>query len=54
MAKIIEGQRRIVKMSTDDIIAVVRQYQQLTQKACCYEHLREILDNTNFYLPEEK
>ena len=54
MAKIIEGQRRIIKMSTDDIISVVRQYQQLIQKACCYEHIREILDNTDFYLPEEK
>ncbi len=53
MAKIIEGKRRIIKMSTDDVIAVVRRYQQLVQKSCCYEHTREIIESKEFYIPEE-
>lgn len=53
MAKIIEGKRRIIKMSADDVIAVVRRYQQLVQKACCYEHAREIIESEDFYIPEE-
>ncbi len=53
MARIIEGERRIIKISTDDVIAIVRNYQQTAQKACCYEHLRELLDKTDFYIPED-
>ena len=53
MARIIEGQRRIIKMTTDDVLAIIRQYQQITHNACCYEHLREILDRTDFYIPED-
>ena len=53
MAKIIEGKRRIIKMSADDVIAVVRRYQQLVQKACCYEHVREIIASKDFYIPED-
>lgn len=54
MARIIEGERRIIKMSTDDVIAIVKNYQQITYNACCYEHIRELLDKANFYIPEEK
>jgi len=53
MAKIIEGERRIIKMSADDVIAIVKSYQQISKKACCYEHLRELLDKECFYVPEE-
>jgi uncharacterized protein YlzI (FlbEa/FlbD family) len=53
MAKIIEGQRRLVKLSVDDILNVVREYQRLTVKSCCYEHTREILSKNNLFLPEE-
>lgn len=53
MARIIEGKRRIVKMSTDDVLAIVRQYQQITHNACCYEHIRELLNKTNFCIPED-
>jgi hypothetical protein len=53
MAKIIEGQRRIVMLSEDDVLMVIRQYQQLTLKSCCYEHTREILKNFPIYLPED-
>lgn len=53
MAKIIEGQRRIIKLSTDDVINIIREYQQLTHKSCCYEHTREILTKNPLYIPEE-
>jgi len=53
MARIIEGKRRIIKISTDDILAIVKQYQQLTHKACCYMHIREILEKNPIYIPEE-
>lgn len=53
MAKIIEGQRRIVMLSVDDILNIVREYQQLTRESCCYEHTREILQKSPLYIPEE-
>ena len=53
MARIIEGQRRIIKMSVDDILSIVKQYQQVSHRACCYEHLRELLNKENFYIPED-
>lgn len=53
MAKIIEGQRRIVKLSTDDILNIVREYQKLTINSCCYEHTREILEKNSLFIPEE-
>ncbi len=53
MAKIIEGKRRMVQLSTDDIINIVREYQQLTYKCCCYEHKREILEKNLLYIPED-
>lgn len=53
MAKIIESERRIIKLSTDDILNIVREYQQLTRNSCCYEHTREILTKNNFYIPED-
>ncbi len=53
MAKIIEGQRRLIILSTDDILNIVREYQQLTINSCCYEHTREILEKNKLYIPEE-
>ena len=53
MARIIEGKRRIIKMSTDDVLNIVREYQQITHNACCYEHIRELLNNSEFFIPEE-
>lgn len=53
MARIIEGERRLIKMSVDDIINIVREYQQITLKSCCYEHTRELLSKTDFYIPED-
>lgn len=53
MAKIIEGKRRIIKMSVDDVLNIVREYQQITRNACCYEHTRELLERAVFFVPEE-
>ena len=55
MAKIIENEtgRRTIKMSPDDVISVVKEYQRLVQTPKSYEKTREILINTNIYLPEE-
>ena len=52
MAKIIENERRIVKLSVDDVLNIVREYQRLTRKSC-YSHTREILAQNNIYIPED-
>lgn len=53
MARIIEGKRRIIKMSVDDVLNIVREYQQITKGACCYEHMRELLEQAVFFVPED-
>ena len=55
MAKIIENKkgRRMVKMSVDDIISVVREYQRIVQNPKTYEGIRLILSQASMYLPEE-
>lgn len=55
MARIIENEvgRRIVKMSVDDILSVVREYQRMVQNPKTYEGIRMILSQAIMYLPEE-
>jgi len=53
MARIIEGDRRIIKMSVDDVLSIVREYQVICRKSCCYEHTRELLSKTDIYIPED-
>jgi hypothetical protein len=53
MARIIEGDRRLIKMSVDDIISIVREYQQITRGSCCCEHKRELLEKANVFIPED-
>lgn len=55
MAKIIENScgRRMVKMSVDDIISVVREYQRIVQNPKTYEGIRMILAQASMYLPED-
>lgn len=55
MAKIIENKRgrRMVKMSVDDIICVVREYQRMIKNPKTYDGIRSILQQANMYLPEE-
>lgn len=55
MAKIIENSqgRRIVKMSVDDIISVVREYQRMIKHPATYDAIRNILSQASMYLPED-
>lgn len=57
MARIIEnttGGRRIIKLSTSDIISIVQDYQQLVAGNRGYEDVRSILDDNVMFIPEEK
>lgn len=53
MAQIMEGKRRLIKMSVDDVLNIVREYQQITKNSCCYEHTRELLSKQAIYVPED-
>lgn len=56
MAKIIttkNTKRRTIRLSTDDIISIVQNYQQTTKGYVDIGNIRELLSNTVFYLPEE-
>ena len=52
MARIIESQngaRRIIKMSTDDIISIVIDYQRISTE----EDARDYLSDAVIFIPEE-
>lgn len=55
MARIIENKkgRRMVRMSVDDIICVVREYQRMVKNPKTHEGIRMILSQACMYLPEE-
>lgn len=55
MARIIENElgRRQIKVSADDIISLIREYQQLRRSVNNPELVYETLKNSHFYLPEE-
>lgn len=56
MAQIIEnfnGGRRSIRLNTDDIINIVREYQNISYSCKSYEEIRRNLDNFNMYLPED-
>lgn len=56
MARIIEssnGGRRIIKMSTDDIISVIKDYQRIVPRFCNESEVRNILSDTVIYVPED-
>jgi hypothetical protein len=55
MAKIIENKRgrRMVRVSTDDVIMIVREYQNIVLNIKDYETIREQLNKREIYLPEE-
>ena len=56
MARIIESEncvRRMIKLSTDDIIAVVREYQRYINQKTDYMQTRDVLENTVIYIPED-
>lgn len=55
MAKIIENAkgRRLIRLNTDDIINIVREYQSITFESIDYEDRRKKLDKFELYLPED-
>lgn len=55
MATIVENMhgRRLIKMSTNDIISIVREYQNVTFLSDSYREIRERLNKTEIYIPED-
>ncbi len=55
MAKIIENPigRRMVIVSTDDIINIVREYQLITQRKNSYSDIRKALNQRTLFIPED-
>ena len=55
MATIVENLngRRLIRVSTDDIISLVREYQTVNCNTKSYEETRKLLDKKNIYLPED-
>lgn len=54
MARIIEsGGRRIIKMSVDDIISIVQDYQRIVPRFSSAEEVRNYLSDTVIFIPED-
>lgn len=56
MARIIEtedGKRRIIKLSTNDIISVVQEYQRIVFRNSDFHETRNLLDDKVIYIPED-
>lgn len=55
MAKIIANKkgRRTIKLNTNEIISIVREYQNNTNKCSSYEEIRNKLNKIEIYLPED-
>lgn len=56
MARIIEnetGNRRIIKMTTDDVISVVKEYQKHIKIRSSYEEIRNQLEDCVIFIPED-
>lgn len=56
MARIIENnssKRRTIKLSTDDIISIIQQYQTVTRGHTEAPVVRDIIKNSCFYVPED-
>ncbi len=56
MAKIIENHigRRMIRLSSDDILMVVQQYQEISRnKTLNFFKAKNILEDSLIYLPEE-
>ena len=56
MARIIESEmssRRIIKMSTEDILSIVKDYQRIVPRFSTVEEAREYLSDTVIFIPEE-
>ena len=56
MARILESQngtRRLIKMSADDIISVVKDYQRIVPRFSSEKDARNFLSDTVIFIPED-
>jgi len=56
MARIIESEtnsRRMIKMSTDDILSIVKDYQRIVPRFSTEEEARNYLSDRIIYIPED-
>ncbi len=55
MATIIENLhgRRSIRVSTDDVISIIKEYQAIACEALSYEEIREKLNKKDLYIPED-
>lgn len=56
MARIIESlssKRRMIKMSTEDILSIIRDYQRIVPRHSTVEDAREYLSDTVIFIPED-
>ena len=56
MARIIEpaeGKRRMIKMSAEDVISVIREYQNIVPRNVDYESVRSYLEDRVIFIPED-
>lgn len=56
MARIIEtenGKRRIIKMSSNDIISIVKEYQKIVPRGIEYNEVINYLEDAVIYIPED-
>ncbi len=49
----VDGKRNLIKLSTDDIISVVREYQNITYHCQTSAEIRSALADSVIYLPGE-
>ena len=56
MARIIEsqnGKRRMIKMSVEDVLSIVKDYQRIVPRGSAYEDVISYLSDTVIYIPED-
>lgn len=56
MARIIEsqnGNRRMIKMSVEDVLSIVKDYQRIVPRGSAYEDVISYLSDTVIYIPED-
>lgn len=56
MARIIEStnsNRRIIKMSVEDILSIVKDYQRIVPRYSSIENARSYLSDTVIFIPED-
>ena len=56
MARIIEsefGNRRLVKMSVEDILSIIREYQRIVPRHSSINDARSYLSDTVLFIPED-